>query len=178
MAIALLSLDQGWMDGLLAFAREHAQLTSLIVFALGLAEGIALVSLFVPSSIIFLGLGAVYSAAGGGFLGVWLAGAAGACVGDCLSYLLGRAFKEDVGRIWPVSRFPDLVPRGRLLFERWGILSIIIGKFVGGLRPFVPIAAGMLNMRWELFLIASATSSLMWAGVFLAPGFGVSFLLK
>jgi membrane protein DedA with SNARE-associated domain len=164
-------------DSALAVIGERAYLTELLVFALGFAESIAFVSLFVPSSIIFLGVGAMHSAAGGAFWPVWLAGAAGACAGDCLSYALGRYFKHDVGRVWPFRKFPDLVPRGQILFERWGVLSIVIGKFVGGLRPFVPVAAGILSMPWTLFLFGSATSSLIWAGIFLAPGYGITFLL-
>jgi membrane protein DedA with SNARE-associated domain len=164
-----------WKDLALAFMRDHSQLTGLVVFLLGLGEGIALVSLFVPSTILFLGIGGMHSAAGGEFWPIWLAGAAGACVGDCISFWLGRHFKDEVQRIWPISKYPELIPKGRAAFERWGPLSIIGGKFIGGLRPFIPVVAGTMVMPWPLFFGASAISSLIWAGVFLAPGYGLWF---
>lgn len=174
----MLEVLSEWWNFALVFVQQNAHLTAPVVFALGLAEGIALVSLFVPSSVLFLGLGGIYSAAGGEFWPVWLAGAAGAVVGDCLSYGLGRYFKHDVRRVWPISRYPGLIPQGQVLLERWGVLSVIAGKFIGALRPFVPVVAGMLSMPVSLFLAASVVSSLLWAGVFLAPGFGITFLMN
>ncbi len=169
---------EGWTDAVVSLASEHANLVALLVFALGFAESIALVSLFVPSSILFLGIGAVHSAAGGEFWPVWLAGAAGACIGDCVSYGLGRYFKQDIVKVWPIRKFPDFIPKGEMLCERWGILGIVIGKFIGGLRPFIPVVAGMLSMSWAFFLPASAVSCLIWAGAFLAPGYGINFMLQ
>lgn len=155
------------------FVRAHVTWTPWIVFALGFAESIAFISLLVPSTFLFLGIGALHSAAGGSFVEVWLAGAAGAVIGDIVSYSAGRLLKDDVHRWWPFSRMPELLPKGRAMFERWGFWSIIAGKFFGGLRPFVPVVAGMMQMPWLLFVLASVLSSLAWAGVFLAPGYGI-----
>lgn len=165
-----------YKDALLAFARDHTELTGVVVFALGFAESIVLVSLFVPSTALFLGLGALHSAAGGEFWPVWLAGASGSFAGDCVSYAVGRWFKADVVKLWPISRYPELVPKGQALFQRWGALSIVGSKFVGGLRPFVPVVAGAMSMPWAIFIIGSAASSLLWAGVFLSPGYGLGLL--
>lgn len=170
-----MSLEQ-LKDALLALARDHTELTGIIVFVLGFAESLVLVSLFVPSTVLFLALGAIHSAAGGAFWPIWLAGATGAFLGDCLSFALGRWFKSDVVKVWPMSRYPELIPKGHALFERWGVMSLIGSKFVGGLRPFVPIAAGAMIMPWALFLIGSALSCLLWAGVFLSPGYGLRLI--
>lgn len=166
-----------WKDLAVSFIGSHPSLIGLIVFLLGLGEGIAVVSLFVPSSALFLAIGSAHSAAGGEFWPTWLCGAAGALLGDILSYGLGRFFKEDVAKVWPISRHPDLLPKGQAMIERWGMISVIISKFIGGLRPFIPVIAGTLGMPGLLFLAASAVSSLLWAGVFLAPGYGLVSLL-
>jgi membrane protein DedA with SNARE-associated domain len=167
-----------WKDLALAFIQDHPHLVGLLVFLLGLGEGIALVSLFIPSSMLFLLIGSAHSAVGGSFWPIWLWGAAGACIGDLLSYGLGRYLKGDAARVWPISRYPYLIPRGEGLVEKWGPLSVIGGKFVGGLRPFIPVAAGMLGMPGTVFVAASSVSCLLWAGAFLAPGYGVTFLLR
>ena len=166
------SLQPAW-DAVLGMVRDHIAWTALIVFGLGFAESIAFVSLFVPSTILFLGIGGLHSAAGGQFVHVWLAGAMGAAIGDVISYLAGRHYKDDVHRVWPFSRMPGLIPKGRAMFERWGFWSILAGKFVGGLRPFIPVVAGMMDMPWLTFVLGSVLSSLLWAGVFLAPGYGL-----
>ena len=45
-------------DSLLALAREHRQWMAPLVFLMGFAESIPLLSLFVPSTVLFLGIGA------------------------------------------------------------------------------------------------------------------------
>jgi membrane protein DedA with SNARE-associated domain len=169
---------QAATDAVLAFLRDNPHLTELIVFLLGFGEGIVLVSLFVPSTILFLAIGGMHSAAGGEFWPLWLAATAGACSGDCASYAVGRYFKGEVRSVWLMSKYPALLPKGRALVQRWGAFSIIGGKFLGGLRPFLPLVAGILGMPWALFLGASAVSSLIWAGAFLSSGYGISLLLR
>jgi undecaprenyl-diphosphatase len=112
------------------------------------------------------------------FWTIWIAGSVGAFVGDVISFAVGRLLKDRTEQVWPFSRYPTLIPRSRDVFEKWGALSIIGGKFAGALRPFLPVVAGMLLMPWSTFLIASAVSCVAWAGVFLAPGYGVTRLFQ
>jgi membrane protein DedA with SNARE-associated domain len=165
-------------DTVLALAREHIALAEPLVFVLGFAEGVVLVSLFVPSTILFLGIGGLHHAAGGSFWPVWLAGAGGAFLGDVLSYTLGRYFKADIAGLWPFSSKPEWYVLARAFFRRWGMPGVVGSKFLGMMRPFVPVVAGAMGMRWPLFLVASAFSCLLWAGVFLSPGYGIGFILR
>ena len=160
------------------FVRDNSTLVEVIVFALGFAESIVLVSIFVPSTALFLAIGAAHSAAGGDFVTIWLAGSAGATLGDVLSFAIGRHFREGIRDVWPFTSYPELFPRCRIMFRRWGMLAIIAGKFMGNARPFLPVVAGAMTMRWPTFAIASVVSSLLWAGVFLSPGYGVALFYQ
>jgi membrane protein DedA with SNARE-associated domain len=132
----------------------------------------------VPSTFLFLAIGGLHSAAGGEFWSTWLAGATGAFLGDIVSYAMGRWFKDDIGGIWPFKRNADWYVLTVRFFERWGILGIIGGKFLGFMRPFIPVVAGALHMPWLSFLMGSVLSCLIWAGVFLAPGYGLLQLAR
>jgi membrane protein DedA with SNARE-associated domain len=59
--------------------------------------------------------------------------------------------------------------------EKWGALALVGSKFLGMLRPFAPVMAGTIAMPLGRFLLASAAGALLWAGVFLSPGYGLSF---
>jgi membrane-associated phospholipid phosphatase len=63
------------------------------------------------------------------------------------------------------------------MFRRHGTKGIVIARFVGAVRPFVPAVAGMLHMPLKRYAPASAFAALSWAAVFLAPGwiFGASY---
>ena len=164
-------------DQLLTLARDHQELIGPLVFVLGFAESIALVSLFVPSTILFLGIGAIHHAAGGAFVPVWLAGASGAFVGDIVSYALGRHFKDSIHTVWPFSKYPGFIGKAKAMDEKWGAPALVGSKFLGMLRPFAPVMAGTISMPWGRFLLASAAGALIWAGVFLSPGYGLSFFV-
>ena len=58
------------------------------------------------------------------------------------------------------------------------MLGVVGSKFLGMMRPFVPVVAGATGMRWPLFLIASAISCLMWSGAFLGPGHGLVWFMR
>lgn len=166
----------GWQQAMLEFARANVHLIEAISFALGFAESIVFLSLLVPSTVIFLALSGVHGAAGGEFWPVWLSASAGACIGDHITYAIGRRYREDAAQVWPISKYPGLIPRSEALFDRWGVLSIIIGKFIGMLRPFIPLVAGTSSMNLAAFTPASALSCLIWAGVVIAPGYGIVLL--
>lgn len=162
----------------IGFVAENMALVEPLVFALGFAESIVLVSLLVPSTILFLAIGGLHHAAGGHFVSLWLAGAAGAFLGDVVSYALGRYFRTDIAGLWPFSRKPEWYVMARGFFHSWGAPGIIVSKFMGAMRPFVPVVAGATRMRWPQFLIASAISCLLWAGAFLGPGHGLGWFVR
>lgn len=162
------------LASLLAFVREYIALAEPLAFALGFAESIVLVSLLVPSTAIFLGMGGIHSAAGGEFLTVWLAAAAGALSGDMATYVMGRYFRHDIKHVWPISARPAWYAFARVYVRRHGVVGVFAGKFGGMIRPFVPLVAGALGMRFSRFAAASLASSLAWAGLVLAPGYALT----
>ena len=160
-------------ETIVAFLRDNQYLADPLVFLLGFAEGVPVISLFVPSSALFVAIGSMQGAFGGSFISLWLSATVGAILGDLVTYGIGRYFKDNAQRVWPLSRRPELLIKGRSIIDRWGILAILGGKFLGFMRPFLPIAAGVMEMHFALFCFASVLSSLAWSGVFLAPGFGL-----
>jgi membrane protein DedA with SNARE-associated domain len=168
----------GLKDSLLTLVRDNLFVAEPAVFAMGFAEGIPGLSLLVPSSALFIGIGAVHGAAGGDFWTLWVPASIGAFAGDCVVYLLARHYKDGIIRLQLFRRYPDWPQRGHAIFERWGALAVLGGKFLGFMRPFIPAIAGTLDMRASLFLPASLVASMLWAAVFLAPGYGISWLFS
>ena len=75
--------------------------------------------------------------------------------------------------MWPLSRHPDLLPRGHAFFERYGAWAIVLGRFSGPFRASVPIVAGAAQMDRFKFQVANWSSALLWAFVLLALVFGL-----
>lgn len=152
------------------FVRTHHMWAAPIVFVLAFLESIAFFSLLVPAWAALVGIGALIGASGIPFWPVWVAGSIGAALGDWVSYWFGFHFKERIAHIWPLSRHPDLLPRGHEFMEKWGVLGIFIGRFFGPFRASVPLIAGILEMNYWHFQIANFTSAFVWAFVLLFFG--------
>jgi len=154
----------------LAFVTAHAHWAPYIAFALAFGESLAVLSLFFPATFVLIGLGPVIEAGGIAFAPVWAAAAAGAALGDALSYWVGFYFKSGVRRLWPLRNYPEMMNRGELFFQRFGTLGVFIGRFFGPLRAVVPLIAGMFAMPHFLFQMVNIASAMLWAFVLLAPG--------
>jgi membrane protein DedA with SNARE-associated domain len=160
------------------FVRDHEAWAGPIVAALAFCESLAVVSLFVPATVILVGIGALLGSAGLGpahsqFWVICLSAAIGAALGDWVSFEVGRHFDERAKRIWPLNKRPDLVARAENFTQRFGAWGIFLGRFFGPVRALVPLVAGIFDMPRLRFQLANVASALIWAVGILAPGAGL-----
>jgi membrane protein DedA with SNARE-associated domain len=166
-----------YVHGLINFVRDHQVWAAPVVMVLAFGESLAFVSLFVPAWGVLVAIGALMSAGEISFWPVWLAGGIGAALGDWLSYWFGYTFKDRVALMWPLSRYPDLLPRGENFVRKWGVPGIFIGRFFGPLRASVPLVAGIFEMPYWRFQFANFSSALLWSAVLLLFGDVISLLV-
>ena len=122
------------------FVRDHQAWAAPIVLVLAFGESLAFISLLIPAWGALVAIGALIGASGISFWPVWIAGGIGAALGDWVSYWFGFKYKEQVAQMWPLSRYPEILPRGEAFVKNWGVPSIFIGRFFGPLRASVPLA--------------------------------------
>lgn len=145
-------------------------LATLAVFCISCAESLAIIGLFIPGTIIMPAIGGMVGAGVLPAYWILLAAILGAMVGDGLSYWLGHHFHNQIRSFWPFNRVPNMLNHGEHFFNKYGGLSVFIGRFVGPVRPIIPVVAGMLNMPSTRFLLANIFSAIAWALVYMAPG--------
>lgn len=169
-------MESGWIQDLLSWLSAHPAWGWALVFLVAFVESLALIGILLPGVMILFGVGALIGLGVLEFLPIWLAATSGAFLGDSLSYALGRRYREHLLDVWPFSRFPRTMQRGRDFFYRHGEKSVFAGRFVGPLRPIVPAVVGILDMKPSRFLVSDFAASVAWAPVFLLPGvfFGAS----
>lgn len=164
-------MDNLLTGSLLDWLGGHQQWLGLAILLIALLESLAVAGLVVPGVVLLL---AVTAMAGGGGMSLSAALAwafTGAVIGDMLSFALGRFFHEDIRRIGLFQRHPQWIGRAETFFRRYGLLSIFLGRFVGPIRPVIPMVAGMLNMPVLRFVAINLLSALAWAPVYVTPGF-------
>jgi membrane protein DedA with SNARE-associated domain/rhodanese-related sulfurtransferase len=113
-------------------------------------------------------------AAGGQLrLAVVFPGAVVACLlADCGWYLVGQIYGIRVLKtLCRISLEPDsCVNQTQLRFERWGVNSLVIAKFVPGLSTIAPPMAGAMRIGLLRFIILSAIAAALWVGAALVAG--------
>ena len=154
-----------------AFVKEHQNWAPLIAAGLAFGESFAILSLIIPATSILVAVGALIGASDIPFVPIWIGASVGAALGDWISYWIGLKLEGAAHKVWPLSRYPQMVERGEEFFKRWGIWSIFIGRFFGPVRAVIPLIAGTFEMPWLQFQIANWSSAFVWAFVLLAPGF-------
>jgi membrane protein DedA with SNARE-associated domain len=166
----MIATIDAWFNQIVDFVRVHEVWAAPIVFALAFGESLAFISLLIPALGVLVAIGYLIGPSGISFWPVCIAGGLGAALGDWLSYWVGVRIGPPVAHVWPLSRHPELLPRGQRFMKRWGIPGIFIGRFLGPLRASVPLVAGILVMPYWRFQFANFTSAFVWSAVLLTLG--------
>jgi membrane protein DedA with SNARE-associated domain/rhodanese-related sulfurtransferase len=113
------------------------------------------------------------AASGQAPLSALFAGSVIACLlADCGWYLVGQKYGIRVLKtLCKISLEPDsCVSQTQTRFERWGVNSLIIAKFVPGLAIIAPPMAGALRIGWLRFVVLSTCGAVLWVGSGLLAG--------
>lgn len=172
-------METDWTQDLLNWLTANPGWAGFWVFVMAFVESLAFVGILVPGIIILFGLGALISLGEVNVLPIWLWGSLGAFAGDLVSYGLGHRYRSHLAEMWPFSHFPRMLERGREFFSVHGPKGVAIGRFIGPLRPVIPVTAGMLGLSPRRFLMVAIPACILWTPAYLLPGmlFGASLEL-
>jgi membrane protein DedA with SNARE-associated domain/membrane-associated phospholipid phosphatase len=163
-------MNSSWIDATLEWIANHPTLAGLVIFAIAFSDAVILLGAIVPALPLMFAVGVLIGL--GQISGPYaiVCATLGAFAGDALSYWVGRRWGHQLYGFWPFRSYPQLLDRGELLFRRNAIKSILVARYVGAIRPFVPAIAGMLGMPFKRYVLISGLAALSWAALFLAPG--------
>lgn len=142
-----------------------------IIFLVGILESLPFVGVFIPGGLILIGFG--FLASQGTFhLGdlIW-ASFFGSVIADSIGYYLGR-YKRGLlftDKSWFFN--PRYLEKADKYFKSHGGKSVFFGRFIGFLRPFVAVVAGMHHMKYGKFLFYNVTSGFLWSTLYILIGF-------
>ena len=131
----------------------------------------------IPSEVIMPVAGVAAGQGKLNLIGTVAAGTAGAMLGNTVWYLAARALGHD--RLQPIIRrhgkwltlsWKD-VQRAHDWFDRHGVAFVLLGRLVPTVRSLVSIPAGLLDMRFRNFIIASTVGTAIWTSFLALLGF-------
>lgn len=125
---------------------------------------------FPSSQILYIIVGYFVGAGKLALIPAIIAGAIGNTIGNIILYEIVRK-KGEAAALKYLPLTPDHVKRLESFFKKRGLIFLFIAKLTPALKTFVPIAAGIAKVPRPAFAIIILTSSLVWAGAFMALGY-------
>ena len=165
---SLLSLDQT----LAALASQYGAWLYALLFAVIFAETGLVVTPFLPGDSLLFIAGTV---AAGTALNVHLLVGLlilAAILGDSVNYAIGnfigpRVFDK------PDSRWfkQEYLRRTQAFYDKYGAVTIVIGRFVPIIRTFAPFLAGVAGMSYRRFLAYNVIGAIVWVASLVYAGY-------
>jgi membrane protein DedA with SNARE-associated domain len=142
---------------------------SLLVAVAKITEGCGIP---VPAETILVTAAAL---AARGKLSIWwiaVGGAAGGMVGGVAGYTIGaRGGMRLIARFGAKMRIDEAkLDRARRFFARRGLVAVFLCRFIGFVRIFVPMVAGVARMPFGRFLAANAAGAIVSSACYAALG--------
>jgi undecaprenyl-diphosphatase len=167
-----------WLDGITGWLAANPSWLSVAVFLIAFVECLAIAGIIVPGTVVLF---AVAALAGSGILPlseVLLLGFLGGLLGDAISYFLGRRFHQNIRRLPGLRTHPEWIGTAEAYFQRYGIASLLVGRFIGPLRPMLPMVAGMFDMPFPRFAAVSVVAAAGWSVAYLLPGWAAGAAVR
>ncbi|KKJ98793.1 phosphoesterase [Stutzerimonas stutzeri] len=167
-----------WLETLTQWLAGHPQWLGLALLIVACMECLAVVGLIIPGTVLVFAIAVL---AGSGVLSLGetlLLGFIGGLIGDLLSYALGRRYHQGIRSLRGLRDHPEWLVQAEHYFQRYGVASLLVGRFIGPLRPMLPMTAGMLDMPIGRFLLVSLCAAAGWSMAYLLPGWSAGAAIR
>ena len=162
-------IDQ-YVDVLQNFLASKAVLAPLLLLFVEEAG----IPLIVPGDMIiaYTGYKLTTNPHGPGLWQAFIAAQIAAMAGSTLLFTISKRWGQ--GLVLTLGKFVFLkekhIRQAERLFSRYGILAIIIGRHIPGLRIPVTIFAGTSGVRYPTFIVSTFISTAVWIWFYLSAG--------
>ena len=165
---SLLSLDHTVAN----LAAQYGHWLYAILFAIIFAETGLVVFPFLPGDSILFIAGTVVATAGLNIHVLVALLSVAAILGDSVNYSIGHFIGP---RVYdrPDSRWfrQEHLRRTQAFYDRYGAVTIVIGRFIPIIRTFAPFLAGVAGMSYRRFLTYNVIGGVMWISSLVYAGY-------
>lgn len=146
--------------------------TYLIMFFVIFFETGLVVTPFLPGDSLIFAAGAFAAIGSLNVFTIFIIVSIAAIIGDTANYHIGKFIG---GKIYESNnlRFikKEHLIEARNFYEKYGNMTIVLGRFIPIIRTFVPFVAGIGEMSYIHFLMYNAIGGICWAALFTFGGY-------
>ena len=152
--------------------QDYGQWTYLILFLIVFCETGLVVTPFLPGDSLLFVAGAFAALGSLNLVWVLVLLSVAAILGDTINYWVGNFIGPKVFQMQNSRIFKkEYLDRTHQFYEKYGPITIVIGRFVPIIRTFAPFLAGVGSMTYGKFLIYNVVGGLLWIFSFTLGGY-------
>lgn len=158
------------INEIIIWLERNPQWIAIGIIGASFIESFALIGIIVPGVVLL----AVISGLASTSLSVYevvLLAYVSSFLSDVASYIIGFSLRNSLTKFWPFKSHPEFLINGKRFFKQYGMIGLFVGKFIGPVRPLLPITAGSLEMNRKRFFLIEIFSCLLWALIYTVPGY-------
>tara|TARA_B100000927_G_scaffold194586_1_gene157005 strand:- start:1756 stop:2361 length:606 start_codon:yes stop_codon:yes gene_type:complete len=155
---------------IIVWLEKNPQWIALGIIGASFIESFALIGIIIPG-VVLLAIISGLAATSLNIIEVVTIAYFSSLLADVMSFFIGYSFRNSINKVWPFKEHPEFLQQGQKFFKQYGMIGLFIGKFIGPIRPLLPITAGSLNMDKRRFFLIEILSCFLWALIYTVPGY-------
>ena len=155
---------------IIVWLEKNPQWVALGIIGASFIESFALIGIIIPGVVLLAVISGLAATSLSAIEVVFLAYFS-SLLADVISFFIGFSFRNSLNKMWPFKRHPEFLKEGQNFFKSYGMIGLFTGKFIGPIRPLLPITAGSLNMNKKRFFLIEIFSCFLWALIYTIPGY-------
>ncbi len=155
-------------------ANEWGVWIYVLLFAIIFVETGFVVMPFLPGDSLLFVAGALCAVGGMDLYVLMALLTTAAILGDALNYSIGRFIGNKVFS-WESSRWFNrkAFDQAHDFYEKYGPITIVLGRFMPFIRTFAPFVAGVAHMRYPIFAFYNVIGGILWVCSLTALGYWI-----
>jgi len=155
-------------------ANEWGVWIYVLLFAIIFVETGFVVMPFLPGDSLLFVAGALCAVGGIDLYVLMALLTTAAILGDALNYSIGRFIGNKVFS-WEDSRWFNrkAFDQAHAFYEKYGPITIVLGRFMPFIRTFAPFVAGVAHMRYPIFAFYNVIGGVLWVCSLTALGYWI-----
>jgi membrane-associated protein len=155
-------------------ANEWGVWIYVLLFAIIFVETGFVVMPFLPGDSLLFVAGALCAVGGMDLYVLMALLTTAAILGDALNYSIGRFIGNKVFS-WENSRWFNrkAFDQAHAFYEKYGPITIVLGRFMPFIRTFAPFVAGVAHMRYPIFAFYNIVGGILWVCSLTALGYWI-----